>query len=727
MASIQTASVTSTSFRARLTGLDTSYSGTDRVAWWELYDLSTSEQVANPSMNLAAGISNSSYQSFTGLTGNTEYRLYCYIYYTGGSTRIGPVSVTTSMPSADVALSLTVMSATSIKASFTYDSNYPYYKVQWRVYDDTTWTSNSSSYTKYSATKNYTITGLEPDTMYAVRIMLSTNSSGSTTDYSSLKVATTDSLPAPSATLTLTTLSYSSIRATFTYDSNYPYYKVYWKKSTDSSWSSNSSSFTSYSATKNYTITGLSPSTTYTVRLLVSNDSSGTHSGYASTNSATTSAYPSASVTLTLTTLSTDSIQAQFTYDSDYPYYKVQWKKSTDSSWSVNSSSYTNYSSTTTYTITGLSENTTYNVRLLLANNSSGTYTDYSSTESATTQSIPIPQVIITDRTVLSYEAISISFTNDSNFPYYRIRWKKSSESSWTYDSTSYTAYSSNKTYIITGLSENTAYDIEILVAMDSSGKNETALAMDSSVTTIPQPAANINITTIGETSVSGTITIDSNYRYIQTKYKKVSDSTYTYYPSTLTQRTESSWAFTITGLQEDTDYSLNGLVSATGDTSYSYNIRSSDISFHTLAPVTIEPWSWTSANSSVNPSHTAEATASQTTAARDACQNKTAISNFKYQVWNDLVYKVSEARVVGGNTSWNTNYATLSNTLMTSSDRVLTATRYNSLRYNIDSVYSVPSEYKISEVHTGDVVYGTNHFLNFITYYLNAYINTLL
>lgn len=723
MASIQTSSITSTSFRARLTGLDTSYSGTDRVAWWELYDMSTSTQVANPSMNLGAGISNSSYQSFTGLTGNTQYRLYCYIYYNGGSTSLGPTYVTTSMPSPDISLSLTVMSATSIKATFTYDSNYPYYRVQWKEYDASSWSGNSVSYTKYSATKSYTITGLEPDTMYSVRIMLSTNSSGSTTGYSSVKVATTDSLPEPSVTLTLTTLSYSSIRARFTYDSNYPYYLVQYKKPSASTWNADSISHEEYSATKSYSITGLSPSTTYDVRVSLMAENG--HIGYTDIKSATTSSYPSASVTLTLTTLSTDSIQAQFTYDSDYPYYKVQWKKSTDSSWTVNSSSYTNYSSTTTYTITGLSENTTYNVRILLANNSSGTYTDYSSTQSATT--LAYPTVYISDVTVLSYNAISTTFTYDSNYPYYRVRWKPASSSSWTYNSSSYSSYSSSNTYTITGLSASTAYDIEILVATDSSGSNATTVSMDSSVTTLPQPTANINITTIGETSVSGTITIDSNYRYIQTKYKKVSDSTYTYYPSTLTQRTESSWAFTITGLQEDTDYSLNGLVSATGDTSYSYNILSSDISFHTLAPVTIEPWSWTSANSSVNPSHTAEATASQTTAARDACQNKTAISNFKYQVWNDLVYKVSEARVAGDNTSWNNNYATLSNTLMTSSDRVLTATRYNSLRYNIDSVYSVPSEYKISEVHTGDVVYGTAHFLNFITYYLNAYINTLL
>lgn len=725
MASIQTSSVTSTSFRARLTGLDTSYSGTDRVAWWELYDMSTSQQVANPSMNLAAGISNSSYQSFTGLTGNTEYRLYCYIYYTGGSTRLGPTYVTTSMPSPDVALSLTVMSATSIKATFTYDSNYPYYRVQWKEYDASSWSGNSVSYTKYSATKSYTITGLQPDTMYSVRIMLSTNSSGSTTGYSSLKVATTDSLPSPSTTLTLTTLSYSSIRASFTYDSNYPYYKVYWKKSSASSWSSNSSSFTSYSATKNYSITGLSPNTTYDVRVLVSNDSSGTYSEYTSTKSTTTSAYPATNATLTLTPLSSESIQATFTYDSDYPYWRIMWKRLEASTWNgTNSASFTQYSSTETYIITGLTPGTTYNARVLVSNDSSGTYTDYTSIQSATTLSYPT--VYISDVTVLSYNAISTTFTYDSNYPYYRVRWKPASSSSWTYNSSSYSSYSSSTTYTITGLSANTAYDIEILVATDSSGSNSTTISMDSSVTTLPQPAANINITTIGETSVSGTITIDPNYSYIQTKYKKVSDSTYTYYPSTLTQRTESSWAFTITGLQEDTDYSLNGLVSATGDTSYSYNILSSDISFHTLAPVTIDPWNWTSANSSNNPSHTAEATASQTTAARDACQNKTAISNFKYQVWNDLVYKVSEARVVGGYSFWDTNYATMANTLMTSSDKVLTAVRYNSLLYNISSIYSVPSANIIPTVSTGDPVNGTTHFLNFVTFYLNAYINTL-
>ena len=723
MASIQTSSVTATSFKARLTGLDTSYSGTDRVAWWELYDMSTSKQVANPSQNLGAGISNSSYQSFTGLTGNTQYRLYCYIYYTGGSTSLGPTYVTTSIPdSTSMTLTLSVQSSSSIKASFTYDSNYPYYKVQWRRSGASSWTSNSSSFTKMTSAKTYTITGLNGSTTYQVRILVSDTSSGTYTTSTSTKTATTST---PSTTLTLSVQSYSSIKATFTYDAGAPYYKVQWKKSSASSWSSNSSSFTSYSATKSYTITGLSASTTYDVRVLISLDSAGEGYWESSTKSATTSSYPATNATLTLTPLSYDSIQATFTYDSDYPYWRIMWKRLEASTWNgTNSASFTRYSSTETYIITGLTPGTTYNARVLVSNNSSGTYTDYTDIESATT--FAYPTVYISDVTVLSYEAISISFTNDSNYPYYRVRWKPASSSSWTYNSSSYSSYSSSTTYTITGLSASTAYDIEILVATDSSGLNATTISMDSSVTTLPQPTATINITDIGETSVSGTITIDSNYRYIQTKYKKVSDSTYTYYPSTLTQRTESSWAFTITGLQEDTDYSLNGLVSATGDTSYSYNIRSSDISFHTLAPVTIDPWSWTSANSSNNPSHTAEATASQTTAARDACQNKTAISNFKYQVWNDLVYKVSEARVVGGHSSWDTNYATMANTLMTSSDKVLTAVRYNSLLYNISSIYSVPSANIIPTVSTGDPVNGTIHFLNFVTFYLNAYINTL-
>lgn len=88
-----------------------------------------------------------------------------------------------------------------------------------------------------------------------------------------------------------------------------------------------------------------------------------------------------------------------------------------------------------------------------------------------------------------------------------------------------------------------------------------------------------------------------------------------------------------------------------------------------------IEPWDWDYSSAG--------------TKAYNACANKGLISDFKYTVWNDMVDKVSEILDYIGEW-WDTTYAGLEDTKMTSSDKVMTAVRFNSLRNNIRLNYSV-------------------------------------
>ena len=627
---------------------------------------------------------------------------------------------------------------------------------------------------------------------------------------------------------------------------------------------------------------------------------------------------------ITISSVGSTSAKFRISYESAMKYKRFVYKEGTSGTAKYLPSSSTWHSSSSAYstTISGLKPNTTYYYNGIVSSSSTQS-NDYSvniyasNTKSFTTSALE-PSVSLST-TVLSHNAIRATFTYDSNYPYYRLRWKKSSSSTWTYNSSSYTSYSATVNYSIGSLSSNTSYDIEVLVATSSSGTSSSSGDTDSA-TTLPVQSANISITSIGLNSVSGTITIDSNYRYLQAIYRKASTTTPSYYPTSLTRRTGTTWSFTISGLDEDTDYVLNGRGSATGETAYAYNILDTALPFHTLAPtpevsyvshtehsitgkvtgfsssyayqrtvylsaylngtmvkesqvtisagattsgnitvtglkpnttyemqasvylygsqtttyigsftqktdalagtisyvsgtetsltlkvsglstnsgvsriisldatmngstisngsvtitatasstgnivisglskaktyiikgyvsfdggstyhyfgsdkdisaktegVAITLWDWDTANATANPN---PATKAQTQAARNACRDKTAVSNFSWKVWNDLVYKVSEARVAGGNDSWNNYYATRDNTLMTSSSKTLTATRYNSLRYNIGIAYSVPDSKKIPEVSKGDAVGGTTHFLNFVTNYLNAYINTLL
>ena len=108
-----------------------------------------------------------------------------------------------------------------------------------------------------------------------------------------------------------------------------------------------------------------------------------------------------------------------------------------------------------------------------------------------------------------------------------------------------------------------------------------------------------------------------------------------------------------------------------------------------------IDKWSWTSSNGS--------ATDEETQAAYYAIMNKGLTSKFSHLVWNDMVNKVKAVLDRIGN-PWNATYATYADTLMSDSDTVLTATRFNSLRHVIGIYYSTG----ISEVAKGDPVLGS-------------------
>lgn len=113
-----------------------------------------------------------------------------------------------------------------------------------------------------------------------------------------------------------------------------------------------------------------------------------------------------------------------------------------------------------------------------------------------------------------------------------------------------------------------------------------------------------------------------------------------------------------------------------------------------TTDKILVSAWSWSSSNGT--------ASASQTKAAYTALTNNSSTSDFSYLVWNDMCSKVIEIENAAGLT-WSTKYASYADTKMSSSDKVLTATRFNSLRYNIGRSYSTG----INEVASGDTVYA--------------------
>lgn len=94
-------------------------------------------------------------------------------------------------------------------------------------------------------------------------------------------------------------------------------------------------------------------------------------------------------------------------------------------------------------------------------------------------------------------------------------------------------------------------------------------------------------------------------------------------------------------------------------------------------------------------------------------------VSDFSYKVWNDMVDKTKEALDACGE-NWDSKYATYANTKISSSNKVLTATKFNSLRFNIGSHEATG----IADKSKDEYVYG--EYFTILTDKLNTWINSI-
>lgn len=142
-----------------------------------------------------------------------------------------------------------------------------------------------------------------------------------------------------------------------------------------------------------------------------------------------------------------------------------------------------------------------------------------------------------------------------------------------------------------------------------------------------------------------------------------------------------------------------------------SYGELSYTSSWMKITTPSVLAWSWNKSNGI--------ATASQTQKAYTAITSNGYVSDFSYKVWNDMVDKVKETLDACGD-SWDSSFATYANTRMSSSDKVLTATKFNSLRHNIGSheTTGITTKYK------DEYVYGK--YFTILTDRLNTWINSI-
>lgn len=201
-----------------------------------------------------------------------------------------------------------------------------------------------------------------------------------------------------------------------------------------------------------------------------------------------------------------------------------------------------------------------------------------------------------------------------------------------------------------------------ISINLRSVTETSLSVSFDVSVTYAATYMVKYGITEIGESRSSGTFELAANGTY-------------------------STYASTFSGLKAGTTYTVWCSLYNAGNGAA---LGITDTLSVTTEGTAVTAWSWTASNGS--------ATAAQTQAAYSAITGNGYTTSFSYLVWNDLVNKANEVLTANSKT-WSATYGSLSATLMTSSDKEMTAMRFNAVWYQFN---------QSALVSLGDVMKGS-------------------
>lgn len=153
----------------------------------------------------------------------------------------------------------------------------------------------------------------------------------------------------------------------------------------------------------------------------------------------------------------------------------------------------------------------------------------------------------------------------------------------------------------------------------------------------------------------------------------------------------ESYYYETFTGLEPSTEYAVNVQYSPTGEPNSGTLLIKKYVWTEDEATPTVDRWNWYGTNETSISDHRNPASSTETQLAYSAITSKGSVSDFNHRVWNDMCYKCREILAAlgygnEGSNGWNDYYLDFEDTLMHTGNSVMTANRFNSLRYNIGS-----------------------------------------
>lgn len=364
---------------ADVTGLATSsVTQTTLTLSWTGSTGATSYDIYNDS-TLLTNVATTSY-AVSGLTAGTQYTFKVIAKNAGGSAPgIGSgasTTVTTTVaPPADVTnLSVSNLSSTTLTLNWTASPTATSYD----VYNGATLLGNTGSL-------NYNVTGLTASTSYTFKV-IAKNAGGSSTGVT-VNATTIASAPNPVTNLVAGTVTSNSIPITWSYTNGtdaVANFEVAFSSNGGSSYTV-SSSLVNPSSTS-YTVTGLSPSTSYMIRVVAIDASSNRSTAVTVTATTAAAAAPNPVTNLAVGTMNPSTVPLTWTAPSGgsaVADYEVAY--STDgTNFTVASSTVT----TTSYTVTGIHQSTAYTFRVVAIDGSGNRSTAVTTT--ATTPALTV-------------------------------------------------------------------------------------------------------------------------------------------------------------------------------------------------------------------------------------------------------------------------------------------------------------------------------------------------
>lgn len=379
------------------------------------------------------------------------------------------------------------------------------------------------------------------------------------------------------------------------------------------------------------------------------------------------------------------------------------------------------------FTYNKLSPNTNYSIYVVISNNG-GTpgYTEsvYVKLPEQAVKTKPEDTLGVTDSTMVHYlnvytDRVTLQVSGlDTNYEYSRVcDWYRGG--SYVGSTTIAAKYAASQSISISGLSQGSQYTVTARIYRSNNTSNyrdfirtvsPTSITIECNSQTVESDSFEVCIAGYGAYSYGRKLTWSIGSYEVGTQnlgagaYNDKKPEWYMIPP----ENSELE-------LSPDTTYTVDVkiLVGSGNDNVEQFYIHPDSIEV-TTAKALIQKWTWSKSNGT----NTANVQTNLTYIAgvaigADGGGGRGKLSDFDYRVWNDLVNKVSECVTEAG-ARWSTTYGTYSTALMASTDKYMTAARFNNVRQNIGLTKPVAVKgYPVYGYYFTDLTDGLNDWID--------------